>query len=577
MDPKRKTLGEKGIDCIFVGYAEHSKAYRFYVIEPNDSVSINSITESRDAIFDEKRFSSIPRPKDIIPNSVESQRDDHSDVVSSEMPEPRKGKRFWKAKSYGSDFQLYLVDGSRDQKEAIEDEIGSIMENNTWVLSDLPPGCKWILKMKMKVDGTIDKSKARLVIQGFRQKGGIDYFDTYAPVARITTIRLFLALAVIHNLMIHQIDVKTAFLNGVLEEQVYMKQPKGFVMLGNEHKVCKLIKSLYGLKQALKQWHQKFDEVVLLSGFHLNQSDKCVYSKFDDSGKGVIICLYVDNMLIFSTDQNQVDKTKKFLSSRFSMKDKGEADVILGIKIKRKNKGIVITQSHYIEKILKKFNREDCSPVSTPMDPVEELKPNTGKPVDQLEYSRVIGYLVYAMTSTRPDIAYVFGRLSRFTSNPNRHHWKAITRLFKYLRDSSSTSGWVFLLGGGAISWAFKKQTCITGCTMESEFVALAAIGKEAEWLRNLIHEIPIWTKPIAPISIRCDSAPTMARAYSQIYNGKSRHLGVRHRMVRELIRNGVISIEFVRTQHNLADHLTKSLARDLVYKSVIGMVLKSI
>nr|GEW23485.1 zinc finger, CCHC-type [Tanacetum cinerariifolium] len=169
---------------------------------------------------------------------------------------------------------------------------------------------------------------------------------------------------------------------------------------------------------------------------------------FDDSGKGVIICLYVDDTLIFGTDQNQVDKTKKFLSSRFSMKDMGEADVILGMKIKRENKGIVITQSHYIKKILKKFNREDCS--------------------------------------------------------------------------------LVFLLGGGAISWASKKQTCITGSTMEYEFVALAAAGKEVEWLRNLIYEILIWPKPIAPISIRCDSAPTMAMAYSQIYNGKSRHLGAR-------------------------------------------------
>nr|GEZ72184.1 zinc finger, CCHC-type [Tanacetum cinerariifolium] len=282
------------------------------------------------------------------------------------------------------------------------------------------------------------------------------------------------------------------------------------------------------------------------------------------------------------------------------MKDMGEADVILGIKIKRKNKRIVITQSHYIEKIIKKFNREDCSPVSTPMDPVEKLKLNTGKPVDQLEYSRAIGCLMYAMTSTRPDIAYVVGRLSRFTSNPSRQHWKAITRVLKYLRgtmnyglsfvgytsvleaysdaswinhveDLSFTSGCVFLL------WASKKQTCITGSTIESEFVALVAAGKEAERLRNLIHQIPIWLKPIALISIRCDSAPTMARAYSQIYNGKSRHLCVRHSMVRELIRNGVISIEFVRTQHNLADHLTMGLARDLVYKSVIGMRLKSI
>ncbi|GJU79206.1 zinc finger, CCHC-type containing protein [Tanacetum coccineum] len=264
----------------------------------------------------------------------------------------------------------------------------------------------------MKVNGTIDEFKARLVIQGFRQKEGIDYFNTYAPVARITTIRLLLALAAIHNLVIHQMDVKTTFLNGDLEEEVYMKQP--------EDLLC--------------QWHQKFDDVVLSSDFHLNQSDKCVYRKFDDSCKGVIMYLYVDDMLIFGTDQNQVDKTKKFLSSRYSMKDMGEVAVTLGIKIKRENKEIVITQSHYIEKILKKFNRDDFSPVSTPMDPVEKLKPNTGKPLDQLQYSRSIGCLMYAMTSTRPDIAYVVGKLSRFTSNPSRQDWKAITRVFKYLR-----------------------------------------------------------------------------------------------------------------------------------------------
>nr|GEV86062.1 zinc finger, CCHC-type [Tanacetum cinerariifolium] len=338
------------------------------------------------------------------------------------------------------------------EKEAIDDEIGSIMENNTWVQSDLPTGCKplgckWIYKRNMKVDETVDKFKAQLVIQGFRQKEGIDYFDTYAPVVRITTIRLLLALASIHNLVIHQMDVKTAFLNGDLDEKVYMKQPKRIIM--------------------------------------------------------------------------------------------------------PENKGIVITQSYYIEKILKKFNREDCSTVSTPMDPVEKLKPNTGKPVDQLEYSRAIGCLMYAMTSTRPDIAYVVGRLNASWIN--------------HVDDSSFTSGWVFLLGGGVISWASKKQTYTTGSTMESKFVALAAAGKEAEWLRNLIYDILIWPKPIAPISIRCDSAPTMARAYSQIYNGKSRHLGVRHSIVRELIRNGVISNEFVQTQHNLADHLTKGLARNLL------------
>nr|GEX18140.1 zinc finger, CCHC-type [Tanacetum cinerariifolium] len=241
-DSKMKTLGENGIDCIFVGYAEHSKAYMFYVIEPNDFVSINSIIESRDAIFDDNRFSSIPRLKDNIANSDESQTDDHSNDAPSETPN--------------------LV-----EKEAVNDEIGFIIENNTWVLSNLPPGCKplgckRIFKRKMKVDRTIDTFKARLVIQGFGQKERIDYFDTYAPIARITTIRLLLALATIHNLVIHQMDAKTTFLNGDLDEEVYMKQSEGFFMPGNEHKLCKLVKSLYGLKQAPKQWHQKFDEVV---------------------------------------------------------------------------------------------------------------------------------------------------------------------------------------------------------------------------------------------------------------------------------------------------------------------------
>nr|KAJ0189301.1 hypothetical protein LSAT_V11C800397780 [Lactuca sativa] len=440
--PKRKTLGERGIDCIFIGYAEHSKAYRFYVLESNDSVSVNTVIESRDAIFDEERFTSIPRPRDMIQQSFnknKTQAGDDSGGTSS-VPELRKSTRARKAKSFGSNFQLYLVEGT---------------------------------------------------------------------------------------------------------------------------------------------------------------------SKFDTSGKGVMICLYVDDMLIFGTDLEEVDKTKKFLSSSFDMKDMGEAEVILGIRIRKGKNGISISQSHYIEKILKKFNFENCSPVSTPIDPSLKLLPNKGSPVSQLEYSRAIGCLMYAMISTRPDIAYVVGRLSRYTSNPSSHHWQAVNRVFKYLKgtinygltysgypsvlegyldsswinnleDPSSTSGWVFLLGGGAISCASKKQTCITNSTMEYEFVALSAAGKEAEWLRNLIYEISLWPKPISTISIRCDSAATLAKAYSQVYNGKSRHLGVRHSMICELIMTGVISVEFVRTQLNLADHLTKGLARNLVHKAAVGMGLKS-
>ena len=222
----------------------------------------------------------------------------------------------------------------------------SLISNNTWKLVDLPPGCKtigckWVLRRKLKPDGTIEKFKARLVAKGFKQKEDIDFFDTFSPVTKITSIRLLIAIAAIYNLMIHQMDVKTAFLNGDLEEEIYMDQPEGFVLSGNEHKVCKLLKSLYGLKQAPRQWHIKFDQCLLSNGFKTNESDKCIYYKsFDDAH--VIICLYVDDLLIFGSNIDVINTTKTLLKNNFDMKDLGEANVILGMKITRTLNSIFI-------------------------------------------------------------------------------------------------------------------------------------------------------------------------------------------------------------------------------------------
>ncbi|KAI3729198.1 hypothetical protein L6452_17851 [Arctium lappa] len=642
-ESKKRKLGDKGIECIFLGYAQNSKAYRFMVVESNDNISINTIIESRDAHFDEQRFKSIPKAHEVSKETVstkipiDNERED-DDSTNHQVIEPRRSKRQRRARNFGPDFEMYLVEGDRhgsvkeypiiynlDEephtyaeaikshdasfwKEAINDEMDSIKGNNTWILVDLPPGSKaiknkWIFKRKLRVDGSIEKFKARLVAKGFTQKEGLDYFDTYAPVALTSTIRILIALASIYKLVIHQMDVKTAFLNGELEEEVYMEQPESFIVQGQEKKVCKLIKSLYGLKQAPKQWHQKFNQIILSNGFRINESDKCVYSRFIN-GQGFIICLYVDDMLIFGTDLEQVQMTKKLLSENFDMKDLGEVDVILGIKILRNDNKLMLSQYHYIEKILKRFNKFDCFPVSSPFEVGSRLTTNIGRVLAQNEYAKVIGSLMYAMTCTRPDIAYVVGRLSRHTSKPGKAHWDAVNRVLKYLKktmdygleysgypsvlegytdaswindqeDYSSTSGWIFTLGGGAVSWGSKKQSCITDSTMASEFVALASCCKEAEWLRDLLINIPLWPKPMPPISIHCDSATTLSRAYNQVYNGKSRHIGLRHRQVNQLINDGVITISFLRSSKNLADPFTKGLPRKLIESTSKGMGLK--
>ena len=213
-------------------------------------------------------------------------------------------------------------------------------------------------------------------------------------------------------------DVKTVFLNGELEEEIYMEQPEGFVASGQENKVCKLVKSLYGLKQAPKQWHQKFDQAMLESGFKINECDKCVYVKSTTHGY-VILCLYVDDMLIIGSNDKMIRSTKDMLKSRFDMKDMGLADVILGIKIARTQNGLILSQTHYVDKILEKFANGDTSIARTPIDTSQHLSKNRGDSVAQVEYSRIIGSLMYLMTCTRRDLAYSVSRLSRYTRKPS--------------------------------------------------------------------------------------------------------------------------------------------------------------
>nr|GEV49733.1 zinc finger, CCHC-type [Tanacetum cinerariifolium] len=326
---------------------------------------------------------------------------------------------------------------------------------------------------------------------------------------------------------------------------------------------------------------------MLEGGFKINECDKYVYAKNTSSGY-VILCLYVDDMLIVGSNDNMIKSTKDMLKSKFDMKDMGLDDVILEIKIIRTQNGLVLSQAHYVDKILNTHNAEDSGLARTPIDTSLHLSKNRGVGVAQLEYSRIIGMLMYLMMSSRPDLAYVVSRLSRCTSNSSNAYWKTITKVLQYLRysrdyglhydrhpavfegysdanwisnikDSRSTSGYVFTLGGAAISWKSSKQTVIAKSMMESEFIALDKYGEEAEWLRQFVEDIPRGPKPVTAIIIPCDSQSAIGRAQSTIYNGKSRHICRRHNSIRQLLSTGVISIDYVASKDNIADPFTNA------------------
>ncbi len=276
------------------------------------------------------------------------------------------------------------------------------------------------------------------------------------------------------------------------------------------------------------------------------------------------------------------------------------------MKVTRIEKGFSLSQPHYVEKMLKNFNNFDVVPVRTPYDPSIHLKKSCGSGASQNEYAKIIGSLMFLMNYTRPDIAYAVSRLSRYTHNPDKDHWCALNRLLRYLRGTmdwglqyvgfpqalegycdanwvsdndevSSTSGYVFTLCGGAISWKSSKQTCIARSTMESEFIALDLAGQEAEWLRSLLADLPLWGQRAPSISLHCDSQSAICVAKSNAYNGKKRHIRIRHETVRQLITNGVICLEYVRSERNLADPLTKGLIRRIVLDTSRGMRLKPV
>ncbi|KAH9760840.1 Integrase catalytic domain-containing protein [Citrus sinensis] len=321
---------------------------------------------------------------------------------------------------------------------AMKDEMDSMTNNQVWDLVELPKeakdiGCKWVFKIKRDSLGNIERYKARLVAKGFTQQERINYHDTFSPVSKKDSFRIIMTLVAHFDMELHQMDVKTTFLNGDLEEEVHMRQPEGFISEGNDHLVCKLKKSIYGLKQASGQWYLKFHNVISSFGFTENIMDQCIYHKISGS-KIIFLVLYVADILLASSDLGVLHEVKRFLSQQFDMKDMGEASYVIGIKIQRdRSQGILgLSQETYINKVLERFRMKDCSRSVAPIVKGDKFSlkqcPENKLQREQMTnipYASVVGSLMYAQVCTRPDIAYVVGMLGRYQSNPGLDHWRA--------------------------------------------------------------------------------------------------------------------------------------------------------
>lgn len=490
-----------------------------------------------------------------------------------------------------------LTSPDRDQwEQAMDAEMASIEKNNTWTLVELPPGskaigCKWVYQTKTKADGTLLKFKTRVVAKGYSQVQGIDYTETFAPVAKFTTIRTLLALTAKNNWELHQMDVKTAFLNGELDEEVYMVQPEGRVVSGKENLVCKLNKSLYGLKQAPRAWNSKLHSALSSLGLIQSENDVCLYSLTREN-KFLFVLTYVDDFLICSSDDNMVQEFKRNMMKMFEMEDLGEAQQILGMLITRdrSNRKLILSQEKYVNKILTKFKMEDSNPSLTPMDVSFNLKQQFSEPfTNKLQYASLIGSLLYAALGTRPDIMYSVVSLSRYNSQPTKEHWIAAKRVLRYLKGTKglglcyqgspefaiysdaefardqdnrkSVGGYCSLVWGGCISWQSKKQELVALSSTESEYIAVSTAAREAIWLTRLLREFK--EEIHLPVTIFEDNQGCIAMSKNPEHHARTKHIDVKHHFIRDQVAKGSLILEYCTTKEMVADIMTKPLARD--------------
>ncbi|CAN1266422.1 Retrovirus-related Pol polyprotein from transposon TNT 1-94 [Linum perenne] len=491
--------------------------------------------------------------------------------------------------------QTYLEASKSDcWQKAMQEELQALEDNGTWIVTELPLGkraigCKWVYKVKFNPDGSVERYKARLVAKGFTQIQGIDFTDTFSPVAKINSVKTLLAVAAVKDWHLHQMDVSNAFLHGDLDEEVYMEMPPGLQDVGNGNKkpVCKLVKSLYGLKQASRQWFVKLSSALKSEGFKQSAADHSVfiYSTMADM---VVLLVYVDDIILAGSSLQLIEEIKGKLHLHFKIKDLGKLKYFLGLEVARSSSGIVMTQRKYCLELISESGFDNVKPSKTPVEYKTRLTADEGVPLEDItEYRQLVGRLHY-LTITRPDISYGVQQLSQFQSKPTEVHLQAAYKVIRYLkqapgqglffaRDTNlelsgysdsdwascpdsrrSTTGYCLFLGSSLLSWKTKKQGTVSRSSSEAEYRALAQLCCEVQWLVGLLHELGV--EQSSPVKLYCDNQSALYIAQNPVFHERTKHIEIDCHVIRERLQSGLISLHHVPTEIQLADLFTKGL-----------------
>jgi hypothetical protein len=489
-----------------------------------------------------------------------------------------------------------LMENKKEWMAAADSEYNSLMENKTWRLVQLPLGrtaigCRWVFRAEYDSDGRVNRFKAGLVAKGYAQKYGIDYNETFSPVVHFSSKRTLFAFAVQNNMVIHQMDVVTAFLNGRLDEDIYLRQREGYVQSGKEDLVCKLEKSLYGLKQSPRCWNRALQEKLEKLGFTKVFADPCVYVKKEDTL--IIIAVHVDDLIILVENVQEMEEMKRVLKVEFKMTDMGELQYYVGVSVvqDKQNNRLWLHQRQYINKIIVKFGKAEAKTVAKPADVNVKLikEDRVSKPVDPTQYQSIIGSLLHLAVATRPDIAYAMGVLSKFCAKPLEAQLTPAKRVLRYLKgtenlglkydgstnkslmvysdadwagdlhDRHSTGGNALIMASGAVTWSSKKQPTVALLTAEAEYVALSFATQETIWLCQLLGDIG---QPLAEATVIYeDNQAAISIAKNPVSHARTKHIDTRYYFICEQLHR-VIALEYDPTTEMVADILTKSLSK---------------